>query len=401
MVDYRNFTIKTAFSIVQDFLELYRKYNIEKYSLTKYEQVVVVEDSAILYIKIDCECDYCDDAEHKQILQKEGVCGIDIEELTKNTVFPKYNHTRFCRTIERKYNCHSSFLRYARFQGTAFNYLPNGMRSAHDKVTKAFPELGLDERIASWPGEAYTFVAYRMEDIFGRKHYAVDAIRANVHAHILNVADRLLKQPYDVSKTIGIGLTSLHSWISPSFIDAFKSFKNERKVHRLEEHLKYFSLGEGYFKSTLEIRPFIEKISLDLLEGLYESADWISYAKPEHKWKTEELTYKIVKRYYNDLGVIYQHRPNFLKSSIGGQMSYDIYISDLRIAIEYQGKQHFEPVDFFGGFEAFEKLQQRDLEKANLSKTNGVDLIYINYWENVTLELIKTKIDCVLSNRNT
>ena len=74
-------------------------------------------------------------------------------------------------------------------------------------------------------------------------------------------------------------------------------------------------------------------------------------------------------------------------------MSYDIFISGLNIAIEYQGKQHFEPVDYFGGEEAFQKVKKRDAEKKKLSEENNVQLIYINYWEDVTPELIQQRIE--------
>ncbi len=74
-------------------------------------------------------------------------------------------------------------------------------------------------------------------------------------------------------------------------------------------------------------------------------------------------------------------------------MSYDIYICGLKIAIEYQGIQHFEPVDYFGGEESFNKQQERDKLKAQRSKENGVALIYINYWEDITPTLIKKRIE--------
>ncbi|MBE6028863.1 MAG: hypothetical protein E7226_01775 [Clostridiales bacterium] len=74
-------------------------------------------------------------------------------------------------------------------------------------------------------------------------------------------------------------------------------------------------------------------------------------------------------------------------------MSFDVFITGLNVAIEYQGKQHFEPVDFFGGVEAFESVQKRDREKAELSKEHGVKLVYINYWENVTAELIRERVE--------
>lgn len=78
-------------------------------------------------------------------------------------------------------------------------------------------------------------------------------------------------------------------------------------------------------------------------------------------------------------------------------MSYDIYICGLKVAIEYQGKQHFEPVDFFGGKENFEAQQKRDKLKAQRSKENGVKLIYINYWDDITPNLIRERIEAAIS----
>lgn len=35
----------------------------------------------------------------------------------------------------------------------------------------------------------------------------------------------------------------------------------------------------------------------------------------------------------------------------------------------------------------YERQKQRDEEKAALSKANGIKLVYINYWEEITPEL--------------
>jgi uncharacterized protein YkuJ len=106
--------------------------------------------------------------------------------------------------------------------------------------------------------------------------------------------------------------------------------------------------------------------------------------------------YKLIRKEFKNYNVIYQHRPFFLKSSFGGQMSYDVYIPKLKLAFEYQGQQHFEPVDFFGGEESFQLTQIRDREKQKLSKTNGVKLVYVNYWEELTRNLIRSKVDRAL-----
>ena len=80
-------------------------------------------------------------------------------------------------------------------------------------------------------------------------------------------------------------------------------------------------------------------------------------------------------------------------------MSYDVFISELDIAIEYQGKQHFQPVEFFGGEEGFESLKKRDARKLELSEEHGVKLIYINYWEEVNEALIRTRVEEAIKSR--
>ena len=46
-------------------------------------------------------------------------------------------------------------------------------------------------------------------------------------------------------------------------------------------------------------------------------------------------------------------------------LKFDFYIPDLGILIEYDGIQHYEPSDFFGGIKAFKKLQEYDSKKIN------------------------------------
>lgn len=59
-----------------------------------------------------------------------------------------------------------------------------------------------------------------------------------------------------------------------------------------------------------------------------------------------------------------------------GQQSIDIYIPQFNLGIEVQGKQHFVPVEKFGGKVEHEKLIQRDNRKNYLCKENNVDLVY-------------------------
>lgn len=64
-------------------------------------------------------------------------------------------------------------------------------------------------------------------------------------------------------------------------------------------------------------------------------------------------------------------------------------IPSLRVGFEYQGQQHYEPVEFFGGEEAFRYRQKLDALKLEKCRKNGVKLLYWNYKDAVT----KRKMD--------
>lgn len=90
------------------------------------------------------------------------------------------------------------------------------------------------------------------------------------------------------------------------------------------------------------------------------------------KWSTEYRLFTLVNRFISD--AVYQYRTDWL-----GQQSFDIFIPSQNVAIEYQGKQHYEAVDVFGGSEALESTQARDARKRTLSKEHGVKVLEWKY----------------------
>ena len=82
--------------------------------------------------------------------------------------------------------------------------------------------------------------------------------------------------------------------------------------------------------------------------------------------------------------------PNpYVKAFMEQIAGLDMYIPSLRTAIEYQGVQHYVPVDFFGGQEALEQRQALDLQKRALCEQNGVRLIEWAYDAEPTAANIK------------
>jgi len=65
----------------------------------------------------------------------------------------------------------------------------------------------------------------------------------------------------------------------------------------------------------------------------------------------------------------------------GYRYRYDFYLPDLNIFIEYDGMQHFKPVEIFGGVKNFLITRKNDLIKNKLAKENKIHLIRIKYTE--------------------
>ena len=315
-----------------------------------------------------------------------------IEELTPNEIGFKYNNAKFAREMEAitKIPFLSTAFSYSRFDSYRSDYwygrVPENQTDANNRIDALFPELQLQARCDAWIGKRYYFIVIELEDINNNIHRTCAYATEKPHSYMVKICDTWM--------TTGElkGTAILNGIVEREMATAFNSWKGMRRHKRIEEHLKYFFV-EKHFKNHDGLQAYALSVLHDANTGKYDYLERSTYHRPVTKWKSEQMVYDITRKYYNKIyPVIYQHRPFFLRSHKDGQMSYDVFISGINVAIEYQGKQHFEPVEFFGGLEAFKELQERDTLKAKLSIENGVKLVYINYWEEITPELIIARV---------
>ena len=73
------------------------------------------------------------------------------------------------------------------------------------------------------------------------------------------------------------------------------------------------------------------------------------------KCNTSKGESKIVK-YLNDNQIDYLHQKTFDECKYKNKLRFDFYLPKYNLAIEYDGEQHFNCNEFFGGIEEFEKL---------------------------------------------
>lgn len=123
------------------------------------------------------------------------------------------------------------------------------------------------------------------------------------------------------------------------------------------------------YKKTL--RSILE--SLDIDQSLYV------------RWKREYEMYSLIKMFYPD--VVFQYRSAWLE-----RQSLDAYVPSIKVGFEYQGQQHYESVEFFGGQEALEHRAENDALKKKKCKQNGVALVEWVYTEQISSAVLRDKL---------
>lgn len=79
------------------------------------------------------------------------------------------------------------------------------------------------------------------------------------------------------------------------------------------------------------------------------------------------------------LGIKYEYQKYFDGLKDKQKLSYDFYLPNANVLIEYNGEQHYRPVNYFGGKSHFLMQQQHDRMKQKYAEDHGYTLINIPY----------------------
>ena len=94
---------------------------------------------------------------------------------------------------------------------------------------------------------------------------------------------------------------------------------------------------------------------------------------------------KLIVQFMEKNNIQYERQKTFPDCKDIFALKFDVYDVDNNIAIEFQGEQHYFPIDYAGFGEEyakdqFDKLQRRDRIKKEYCYNNGITLICIPYW---------------------
>ena len=182
---------------------------------------------------------------------------------------------------------------------------------------------------------------------------------------------------------------------------------------------KFLHTPRGFWGNSEELKNYVEylagklrveklddwyRVSLDHVERFGPTTSFkrhggiskvLSQIYPKHTWDLKRLESpnlskasqwrlrKSVEQLFPNTIVLEDYHQEGLLFSSGQKMQIDVYIPSMKLAFEYQGKQHFHSVHVFG---PQEDIFFRDQQKRQTCAELGITLIEIPYWWDFELE---------------
>lgn len=101
----------------------------------------------------------------------------------------------------------------------------------------------------------------------------------------------------------------------------------------------------------------------------------------------ESIGEKHISIFLNDKNIEFKREKKFKTCKNINLLSFDFYLPEFNICIEYDGKQHYEPIEYFGGPNSLKSQNIKDEIKNKFCQENGIRLIRIRYDENINEKL--------------
>ena len=99
-----------------------------------------------------------------------------------------------------------------------------------------------------------------------------------------------------------------------------------------------------------------------------------------------------IRNYLYNNDIKYESQKTFVGCSYKSLLRFDFYLPEHNMCIEYNGVQHYEPVEYFGGLDNFIICQERDNIKKEYCSQVNIKLLIIKYNNNIFDKMKSIKI---------
>ena len=159
----------------------------------------------------------------------------------------------------------------------------------------------------------------------------------------------------------------------PEFIEELRTVWGE-KYHVKPEHYESYQSFQVYCKKH---DYYWNTNGSNFLKGHGCRHCGFSVSKGENKILT----------YLKKNKVDFLEQYSFIDMTSKRKLRCDFYLPKLNLVVEYNGRQHYFPVEFFGGKKGLEETQKRDKIKFDYCKKNKINFEIIKYDESISERL--------------
>lgn len=190
----------------------------------------------------------------------------------------------------------------------------------------------------------------------------------------------------------------------------YKKYDDIKSQNQGCPHCGYENLRKSRRKDKSHYKKIVEDSGYIFVDVEYHHRDdggtQILYICPHHKERgiqtksvskikslgcpycSESKGEHYIRQYLNSCNIKYEVQKTFVNLyGVGSaHLSYDFYLPDYCLLIEFQGIQHENAIDFFGGEHQFKIQQEHDKRKREYAERYGYKLLEIWYYdiENIT-----------------
>ena len=108
--------------------------------------------------------------------------------------------------------------------------------------------------------------------------------------------------------------------------------------------------------------------------------------------KSQVFLFEKLKSIFYNEKLLWEHSPSWLDNQ-----RFDIYFPKYNIAVEYNGKQHYEVINWFGGEKGHENCLERDALKRKKCLDNKCNLFELKYdYKEIDLEVLEKEITTII-----